>query len=166
MSNLNHFTPKSLTVYGIAISSVVILFKIVSIYGETHLKSAPNLKGLYPITITQNYLPACLSEDELVLSIQQSGIYLSGNLLANNENLKSLIDEKTFLQGLWKNNRVNLSGSLPYFHDKCGDINLEIIATFDQKQLTGEISLNSGDRVVLFTAKQAQIQPANFNRFL
>ena len=76
---MSHFNLKSLAFYGIAISSVVVLFKVVTAYGETNLKAPPPIGGPYRIS-AQN-LPGCLKADTLVLNIKQSGIYLFGSLL-------------------------------------------------------------------------------------
>lgn len=64
-----------------AISSVVVLFKVVTAYGETNLKAPPAIGGPYRIS-TQN-LPGCLKANRLVLNIKQSSIYLFGSLLPN-----------------------------------------------------------------------------------
>ncbi len=76
---MSHFNLKSLSFYGVAISSVLVLFKVVSAYGETNLTAAPEIGGTYKIVETQN-LPDCLANQALSLTIEQSGVYLFGNL--------------------------------------------------------------------------------------
>ncbi|HCF30241.1 MAG TPA: hypothetical protein DEV81_24275, partial [Cyanobacteria bacterium UBA11049] len=69
----NHFNFKSLAFYGIAIASVLILFKIVTAYGEKNLKAPVPIEGRYRLNLAQN-IPICPQESNLVLDIQQSGI--------------------------------------------------------------------------------------------
>ena len=51
MNNLNF---KSLGFYGIAITSVLLLFKTVTAYGETNLKAPPVINGSYRLALDQN----------------------------------------------------------------------------------------------------------------
>ncbi|NJO93240.1 MAG: hypothetical protein HC820_00680 [Hydrococcus sp. RM1_1_31] len=74
----SHLKLKSLTFYGVAIASVLTLFKVVSAYGENHLKAPPAISGQYRLIKTQN-LADCL-KDLKTLKIEQSGIYLIGKL--------------------------------------------------------------------------------------
>jgi hypothetical protein len=81
---LNHLNRRSLTFYGVAITSVVILFQAVSTYGEANLKAPPDLRGQYQVAVT----PAldCLQTagasqpSLLLLTLQQSGIYMTADL--------------------------------------------------------------------------------------
>jgi hypothetical protein len=76
---MSHFNVKTLSFYSIAIGSVLLLFKVVSTYGETKLNAAPNIDGSYQFLQAQD-LPDCLQGQQLKLNIEQSGIYLFGNL--------------------------------------------------------------------------------------
>jgi hypothetical protein len=76
---MSHFNVKTLSFYGIAIGSVLILFKTVSAYGETKLKAPLHIDGSYQFTQAEN-LPACLQGQQLKLNVDQSGIYLFGSL--------------------------------------------------------------------------------------
>lgn len=76
---MSHFSPKTLSFYGVAISSVLLLFKTVSAYGETKLNAPPHIDGSYQFLQTEN-LPACLQDQQLILNVDQSGVYLFGNL--------------------------------------------------------------------------------------
>jgi hypothetical protein len=80
MSNhhLNH-----LAFYGIAISSVLVLFKVVSTYGERNLQAPLYVDGLYQME--ESRLPSCLKGKDVKLDIEQSGIYLFGNLFVENQ---------------------------------------------------------------------------------
>ncbi|MBD2169483.1 hypothetical protein H6G04_34555 [Calothrix membranacea FACHB-236] len=110
---MNHFNVKSLAFYGIAISSVFLLFKTVSAYGESNLKAPPVINGSYLLTLDEK-LPNCNQTDTSILKIQQSGIYVNASLLptdANSENDTS--DEKTHpLSGILRNQELNLSGKI------------------------------------------------------
>lgn len=77
---MSHFSKKSLLFYGVAISSVLLLFKVVSTYGENKLHAASKIGGNYKLVDSQN-LHKCLQEKKLTLNIEQSGIYLFGHLV-------------------------------------------------------------------------------------
>jgi hypothetical protein len=82
---MSHFNAKTLSFYGIAISSVLILFKTVSAYGETKLNAPPHIDGNYQFLQTEN-LPNCLQDRQLTLNIEQSGVYLFGDLTVASKN--------------------------------------------------------------------------------
>ncbi|MEZ2227481.1 MAG: hypothetical protein ACBR12_07320 [Microcoleus sp.] len=110
---MSHFNIKTLTFYGIAIGSVTLLFKVVTAYGETNLKAAPAIAGSY--SFDAKNLPECLKSDDLVLTIEQSGVYLSGNLKSNNNSVdrQKTNPEKPTLAGKWENQGLSLSGAVP-----------------------------------------------------
>ncbi len=83
---MGHFNHKSLTFYGVMIGSVLVLFKIVSFYGESSLKAPPNIAGNY--LLANENLPDCLKSEKLSLAIAQSGIYLTGRLSTQNQTIK------------------------------------------------------------------------------
>jgi len=83
---MGHFNLKSLTFYGVMIGSVLVLFNIVSVYGESSLKAPPNISGNYLLE-SQN-LPDCLKSEKLSLAIAQSGIYLTGRLTTQTQTIK------------------------------------------------------------------------------
>jgi hypothetical protein len=105
---MSHFNLKSLSFYAIAISSVLILFKTVTAYGETKLKAPPHIDGTYQLLKTEN-LPDCLQGKKLTLNIEQSGIYLFGNL-----SVKSKSNQSHGLQiplsGNFKEEKIMMSG--------------------------------------------------------
>jgi hypothetical protein len=119
--NLNH-----LAFYGIAISSVLALFKVVSVYGETSLKAPANIHGVYQLTIANS--PPCLKDKPLELNIQQSGIYLFGHLVLNQEKNP----EQVSLSGNLKDGQIMLSGKSK-FVSFCPELNNQFI------QLKGKI---------------------------
>jgi hypothetical protein len=88
---MSHFNLKSLAFYGVAIGSVLVLFKTVTAYGESNLKAPNKIGGVYRLE-SQN-LPACLrsavgsatQSKDLVVNIEQSGIYLFGDLSSKSE---------------------------------------------------------------------------------
>jgi hypothetical protein len=110
---MNHLSLKSLAFYGIAIGSVSLLFKIVTVRGETSLKAPPIIAGNY--RFDPKTLPGCLKSDSLVLTIEQSGIYLTGSLRSDNSltDLKKTVREKPSLTGKWENQGLSLSGTVP-----------------------------------------------------
>lgn len=68
---------KSVLFYATVLPSVLGLFYLTSAYGEANLKAAPNINGDYLTTAAP---PGCPADRRLVITIQQSGIYLNGGL--------------------------------------------------------------------------------------
>jgi hypothetical protein len=95
---MNHFSLKSLTFYGVAIASVLGLFKIVTLYGETRLQASPPIAGTYRLTESDS----CLSRNTQ-LAIEQSGIYLRGTL--------STAGTSVPLDGRFQGDSLRLQGS-------------------------------------------------------
>ncbi|MCL1469804.1 hypothetical protein [Argonema antarcticum] len=157
---MSHFNFKSLAFYGTAIGSVVILFKIVTVYGQ-NLKAPFPIDGRYRIT-AQN-LPECLQSDDLILNIQQSGIYLNGSLLALSKNVEmpnsastseTIVQPKPSLVGRWKNQQLTLSGSVNKLSSCNNKVNLSIQANVNQQTMNGQMTLNSTTQPVKFTAQR------------
>lgn len=157
------FNWKSLVFYTVAISSVAVLFKVVTAYGETNLKAPPPITGGYRFSAEN--LPGCLKSNKLLLQIQQSGIYLNASLLpvdGNVESEKIGAEEKPSLFGKWQNQKLLLSGSLPHVtacnqsvnQTEGGDNLVKIEGTVEGETLKGKISLSSTSEVVDFTAQK------------
>ncbi|WP_013321842.1 hypothetical protein [Gloeothece verrucosa] len=154
---MSHFSAKSLTFYGVAITTVVILFKVVSAYGETNLKAPPSLDGLYPLETES--LPACFKSQGLNLMIQQSGIYLRGQILpqSSEKSPETLAEETPFLNGKWNNQQIDLSGSLSQFPE-CKAEAVTLQASLQNKTLTGQLNLDNNQEVVKFTAQKQEVE--------
>ncbi|WP_017651189.1 hypothetical protein [Fortiea contorta] len=109
---MNHFHYKSLAFYGVAISSVLLLFKVVTLYGEKHLQPAPTISDRYRLMLAEN-LPNCEKPTDLILNIQQSGIYINASLLPANSNIKPATNHhQNSLTGILKHQQLNLSGHI------------------------------------------------------
>ncbi len=112
------FNLKSLAFYAGSIGLVVALFSFTTAYGEANLKAPNKLEGRYRIAAQS--LPGCLKTDNLILTIQQSGVYLSGSLLNAGETSKTLTasKKKSSLTGLLDRDQFTLSG-VPSHVDEC-----------------------------------------------
>ncbi|MEG4497250.1 hypothetical protein QUB05_08335 [Microcoleus sp. F10-C6] len=156
---MNHLSLKSLAFYGIAIGSVLLLFKIVSAYGETNLKAAPAIGGKYRFDAKS--LPECLKSDSLVLTIEQSGVYLSGNLRSGSSEGREKTGEETpSLFGKWETQGLSLSGAVPNLAG-CSDStatnqnsSVKLRGIVDKESLKGKISLTDGAAASDFTAQR------------
>jgi hypothetical protein len=95
-----HFSLKSLTFYGVMIGSVLILFKGITAYGESRLKAPSLVVGKYRLNFQET--PECIGRKDVILNIEQSGIYLFGNL--------EIDKEKIILDGKLNDGKVSLSG--------------------------------------------------------
>jgi len=104
---------KHLLFYVGVLGIVLVLFQAVTTYGEANLKAPPNLNGRYRSTSTP---PGCAEGDRLMLTLQQSGIYVNGFVTlesANDSQTQSAdatSEEKPSLTGLWKPEQLSLSG--------------------------------------------------------
>lgn len=107
----SHFHPKTLLFYGAMIGSVLVLFRIVSDYGEKHLQAPPDVNGRY---VSSQPLPGCPDSTRLALTILQSGVYLHGLVQveeADAEAPANVSPDKATLNGRWEQSQVVLSGS-------------------------------------------------------
>lgn len=139
---MSHFSLKSLSFYGVAISSVLILFKVVSTYGENNLAAAAEIGGRYQMVESQN-LPDCLIDQKLDFTIEQSGIYLFGNL-ANPSTAADETKRAAFpLSGSFKNQEINLSGKGNLASCDPG-LQLTIQGRVEKDTLTGTLQEPSG----------------------
>jgi hypothetical protein len=160
---MNHFNIKSLTFYGVAISSVLILFKTVTAYGENNLHPATPVPNHYLLTLKQN-LPNCQQTNKLNLDIQQSGIYLNASLLpANNADTEKPLT----LTGKLQNQQINLTGKinqalLCQTLNKSNNQQLAItleMPTTKKDQISGQIKINNIASNLEFTAIPQTVKP-------
>lgn len=173
---MNHFNFKSLGFYGGAITAVVVLFEIVTNYGESRLKAPPSIEGRYPLSFARN-LPDCLKSDALVLTIQQSGTYLSASLLPTKTNGKraTAAEEKPSLTGQLSNQQLSISGAsnsnicpnlVPQAEtsgrskdDHSSQVNIQ--GRVEGKNLEGKMTLSGIPEAIGFTAQiEAPAQPS------
>jgi hypothetical protein len=149
------FTLKELGFYGAAISIVVGLFMVTTNYSEANLKAPTKIAGRYRVDAKE--FPGCLKAESLVLSIEQSGIYLSGSLLASEESIQTqtAARKKPSLTGLWEKGTVALSGA-PKHLESCAQENaaIEIHGTVVQNLLEGELKV--GNERVKFVAQHEE----------
>jgi hypothetical protein len=145
---MSHFNLKTLSFYGIAIGSVLILFKTVSAYGESKLKAPPNINGNYQFLPTEN-LPSCLQERQLTLNIEQSGIYLFGDLTVASKELSEVQNKseskntvKIPFSGNFQDDQVVMSGKGNV--SSCdSEMQLTIQGKHDGENLVGQIKDDS-----------------------
>lgn len=166
---MHHFNFKSLTFYGVAISSVLLLFKVVTAYGESNLKAPFAIKSRYGLVFNEN-LPICDKSNILVLNIQQSGIYLNAFLLPANSNTKTskLSETVSSLTGKLQNRQLSLSGKAPKYilcnlptsqtqanisqkDNSSSPVKIQIQLA-DKEDLRGEINVSSTSRAIGLTA--------------
>lgn len=107
---MHQFNVKSLTFYAVAITSVLLVFKVITAYGESHLKAPKSISGKYNIILAEN-LSNC-KKNTLVLDIQQSGIFLNASLLSTptNKEISTRREKNPSLSGKFNNNYFSLSG--------------------------------------------------------
>jgi hypothetical protein len=152
-----HFSPKSLIFYGCAIGSVTLLFSLTTSYGEANLKAPDKIDGRYPLVASS--LPDCVQAESLVLNVQQSGIFLTGSLLSSTASEKTIqmAHDRPSLTGKWRNQQLNLGGSVRYLPNCKGTVSIQ--AMMDQDRLKGSLRLGSDASEVSFSARR-EVPPA------
>jgi hypothetical protein len=162
----NTFNFKFFTISGVAIATVIIIFKTVTAYGENNLSATPLINKTYHLSTTQN-LPNCEKINTLVLNIQQSGIYLNASLqpLTN----KTDIPKPLSLRGLLNNQQLELSGNIDnsifcqipeQSNNPTQQITLQI-SKINQKNLHSKITINNLSQTLEFTALPQTDQQIN-----
>jgi hypothetical protein len=153
---MSHFSLKTLSFYGVAIGSVLVLFKVVSTYGENNLIAASEIGGVYQIVENQN-LPDCLTNQKLNLTIEQSGIYLFGNLadqsVAADDKSKAMFP----LSGNFQNDKIVMTGQGQLASCDPG-LQLTIQGRRDQDSLVGTIQETSGAAAGSFIAQYQEVK--------
>jgi hypothetical protein len=149
------FSAKWISFYGATIAIVVGLFSAATNYGETALKAPTKIAGRYRINAKE--FPGCLKAEILVLSLDQSGIYLSGSLLDSEESIRTqtAAKKKPSLTGLWERGNLALSG-VPKHLESCTQEKamIEIHGTVVKNLLEGELKV--GDERVKFVAQHEE----------
>jgi hypothetical protein len=128
---MNVFSAKSIGLYSLAIGSAIGFFHLVTNYGEANIKAPISVNGNYLIT-AQN-LPDCLQQKQLVIKLQQSGIYLNASIVTDKQELTNNRDTRPTFSGRLQDRKLNLSGTLP----------TDICSQLSQVQIVGAIANTS-----------------------
>jgi hypothetical protein len=108
--SIGKMQPRLLLFYGGTLAFVLLLFQVVTRYGDTKLVASPNIDGRYLSTET---MPGCPPSSRVLLTILQSGIYLNGavNVVENEGAIDQITSEQTPpLSGQLVQQEVTLSG--------------------------------------------------------
>jgi hypothetical protein len=163
--NTFNFNFKYLAISGIAIASALICFKTVTTYGENHLNATSLIKNRYTLNLSQN-LPNCQKSHKLVLSIQQSGIYINAALLPVNSNLNP--KTQLTLTGKFKNQKLQLSGNIntstlcqnpSVQNNQLQPVTIQM-SQLNQNSISGQLKINNIAKTIQFTALP-QTDPKN-----
>ncbi|MBK1988351.1 hypothetical protein A0J48_012505 [Sphaerospermopsis aphanizomenoides BCCUSP55] len=164
---INHFNFKSLAFYGVAIASVLILFKTVTAYGENHLRATTPINNRYRLNLATN-LANCKQTNTLVLNIQQSGIYLNAALFPLTTT-NTDTEQQLPLSGILKNQQLQLSGNIdssifcqtPASQTKqIQPITIQM-SQMNTDKIPGQIKLDQNSTILEFTTLPQTDQKAN-----
>jgi hypothetical protein len=108
---MNIFPVKSIALYSLTIGSAVLFFNFITSYGEANIKAPISIAGNY--LITAKNLPACLQQQQLLLKLQQSGIYINASLINNQKETISTQDIRPTFSGKLQDRQIELMGLLP-----------------------------------------------------
>jgi hypothetical protein len=144
--------------YGGVVTSVVVLFSLVARYGETHLQAPRAIDGRYPLSAIA--LPGCLSGQSFVLTVHQSGVYLTGSLLPEDASPRTVrsASDRPPLNGHWTQQQVKLHGAIAP-QATCRET-VQLVAQVHQPTpetttLTGTLTLGpSGSPPISFSAQR------------
>ena len=160
---MNHLKFQSLAFYGVAIGSVLILFKVVTAYGEANVKAPAPIEGRYRLALNGS-VPNCSPASNLVLGIQQSGIYLNGFLLPaqNLSQDSSVAAEKSSLTGALNNQQLLLSGKVPTTlcsNRAASNANtVTIQAQIQKESLAGKLVLSASEEFKFIAPRETPTQ--------
>lgn len=148
---MDHFNPSHLKFYGIAIFSVGLLFTVVTAYGESNLKAPPKVSGLYEID--PKNLSDCLKSKPLQLTIQQSGLHVSGSLQSKSDRSekKSTSEKSQTLKGRWQDGKFSIAGAVTDVEGCDRTQLLTITATLSGQKLEGNLAFSNNTSA--FTAQ-------------
>ncbi len=149
---MSHVNVKSLSFYAAAIGAVVVLFTLTTRYGEANIKAPLDINGRYSLA-SQN-LPGCLNGKSLMLDVRQSGVYLSGALVAANASERAIkaIEQRPPLSGEWNNQQFSLAGPLTHIQGCEGRV--AIAGTLQEGTMNATLNLNSSPEKIPFTAQK------------
>lgn len=143
---MNHFNRKSLIFYGSILTFVVTLFNLTASYGEANLKAPEKISGRYRFNAKN--LPGCFKAETLILTIEQSGIYLNGSLLSQEDSTHKVTAarKRPQLKGLFQN-QIELSGkpSLETCQAESVAQLIRIQGVIQQSTFKGKLYLPSGE---------------------
>jgi hypothetical protein len=131
--------------YTVTIAAVIVLFNVVTTYGETQLKAPQFVAGNYRLNIKES--PQCLGSGNINLNIEQSGIYLFGSLSIN--------EQQVVLDGKIDGDRISLSGQADRIaqcqpqDNSSNDIAIEGQA--QERTFSGKINWNFAPQELNFT---------------
>ncbi|MBD2103267.1 hypothetical protein [Leptolyngbya sp. FACHB-261] len=155
---MDHFSPKSLAFYTVAIGSVVVLFNVVTAYGEANLKAPAEMEGRY--RLSSNNLPNCLQQP-IVLFIQQSGVYLNAGLEAAptattpSTNSTSSSEAPLPLSGHLQKGQFWLAGSTSAALTCTPTTALRLEGTSSGNQIQGQLQLGGAETETFSGQKQS-----------
>ena len=105
------FSAKSIGLYSLAIGSAIGLFNIITSYGEANIKAPIPVTGNY--LITSPNLPDCFQQKQLVLKIQQSGMYLNASIATASQTIGTENETRPTFSGRLQDRQLELSGRVP-----------------------------------------------------
>lgn len=166
----SHFKFRSLAFYGVAIGFVLLLFRVVTAYGEANLKAPPSVDARYRLSYSPK--PNCPKPNALVLNVAQSGIYLNGSLLPVDIDAQQAkaSEKKPSLTGQLNNQQLNLTGTVPS-STLCNNLaspaeahsasRVSIQSQVEGANLKGQITVSGIPEAVEFTAlREPPVQPS------
>jgi hypothetical protein len=158
---MKSFSVKSIGLYSLAIGSAIVFFQFVTSYGEANIKAPSSVAGNY--LIARQKLPGCLQNKALLLKLQQSGIYLSANLMVIDEpkggDIPETIDRFSRRDAAPADPRPTFSGKLqtatrPNQLDLIGLMPTKACPPSSQLRMTGLIAAN--DARIYYRTPQLQ----------
>jgi hypothetical protein len=122
------FSAKSIGLYSLAIALAIGFFNIITSYGEANVKAPLLVTGNY--LITSPNLPDCFQQKQLILKIQQSGIYLNGSIATTSQMSGNNNEARPTFSGRLQDRQLELNGR----------VSTDICPQGSQLKITGTIA--------------------------
>ena len=154
------FNAKTLIFYAVTIGSVLLLFNVVTAYGEKNLKAPKTIGGNYRLSLAKG-LPGC-PQTPLILQIDQSGTYINAAILepvAKEAQNPMSAEEKPTLIGSFKDRQLTVAGKvansvLCASPQASGERAIALTSQIAGDNLAGEIVVNGESAKTPFTAEK------------
>jgi len=143
--------------YFVLIFGAIVLFKGITTYGETQLHAAPKITGNYSLSTS---LP-CLENKHTILKVEQSGLYVFGDLVFQNPNeinlpLSGTMTHEVLSISTQESNKIQqLLAECPSSVTQNYQ-SLSLIGTLETNGISGMINIADQHSAIDFTAKKEE----------
>ena len=144
--------------YFLSFLGAILLFNLITTYGETRIEAAPKIGGDYSL----NTNTSCLQDKKLTLNLDQSGLYLFADLMFQNQKEINLL-----MSGTMAHDKISLSANdtskikqilinCPQISATGGSLSLQ--GTLENNNISGTITVKGQESGINFTGIKQEIK--------